>query len=203
MDVMSIYLHKHWRHPMRNVFYIYFVFSSYTFFKQQLIFEEFTQANDSIEKNYGGTGLGLTISKKIVEILGGELSMNSVLGKGSVFEIQLPLLFDTSVLKEIPSVTIPNTGLTAIVIDDDVNLLNLISEVLKQNNYKVLPFQSASKALEIIKNTHFDIVITDIQMPETDGFLFLEELQNLIILLWRHLTPAISMLLKALPFIKL
>jgi len=146
--------------------------------KQQLIFEEFTQANDSIEKRYGGTGLGLTISKKIVEILGGKLSMNSVLGKGSVFEIQLPLLFDTSISEEIPIVTVSTRGLTAIVIDDDVNLLNLTSEVLKQNNYNVLRFNSASEALEVIKNTHFDFVITDIQMPEMDGFLFLKKLQN-------------------------
>ena len=64
--------------------------------KQQLIFEEFTQADENIEKKYGGTGLGLTISKKMVEILGGKLSLKSVHGKGSIFEIQLPLLFDFS-----------------------------------------------------------------------------------------------------------
>ncbi len=146
--------------------------------KQQLIFEEFTQANDSIEKSYGGTGLGLTISKKIVEILGGNLNMTSVLGKGSIFEIQLPLLFDNSKLQEHSTIKFSNLELTAIIIDDDVNLLNLTSEVLKQNNYKVLAFNNAEEALEAIQKTPFDFVITDIQMPQIDGFLFLEKLKT-------------------------
>jgi signal transduction histidine kinase/CheY-like chemotaxis protein len=146
--------------------------------KQQLIFEEFTQADESIEKSYGGSGLGLTISKKIVEILGGKLSLSSILRKGSVFEIQFPLLFDVSTLQEIPIVKNTNARLTAIIIDDDSNLLNLTSEVLKQNNYKVLPFNNALEALEAIKNTHFDFVITDIQMSGIDGFMFLEKLQS-------------------------
>ena len=69
--------------------------------KQQLIFEEFTQANENIEKKYGGTGLGLTISKSMVGILGGKLSLKSALGKGSVFEIELPLQFDSSLPQKI------------------------------------------------------------------------------------------------------
>lgn len=145
--------------------------------KQQLIFEEFTQADQSIEKRYGGTGLGLTISKKIVEILGGKLSLKSVYGKGSVFQIQLPLLFDSSSQK--PNVIgYSGNKLTAVVVDDDINLLNLTTEVLQQNNFKVLFFNNASAALEALESNPFDFIITDIQMPEMDGFLFLKKLKE-------------------------
>jgi signal transduction histidine kinase/DNA-binding response OmpR family regulator len=145
--------------------------------KQQLIFEEFTQANENIEKKYGGTGLGLTISKKMVEILGGKLSLKSVYGKGSVFEIQLPLLFDSSSQKtELNGYS--STKLTAVVVDDDINLLNLTTEILHQNNFKVLSFNSASEALVALESNSFDFIITDIQMPEIDGFQFLKKLKE-------------------------
>ncbi|RZK09653.1 MAG: response regulator, partial [Flavobacterium sp.] len=142
--------------------------------KQQLIFEEFTQANQSIEKKYGGTGLGLTISKKMVEILGGKLSLQSEFGKGSIFEITLPLEFEDAAFKKEKITTIPKpNNLSAIVIDDDVNLLNLTVEVLKQHHYNVNAFTDAREALKMIKANTFDFIITDIQMPGMDGFTFL------------------------------
>ncbi len=142
--------------------------------KQQLIFEEFTQADDNIEKKYGGTGLGLTISKKIIEILEGKLILKSEIGIGSLFEIQLPLKFDKSIQKQIS-----NKSLSVIVIDDDKSLLNLTSEVLKLNNFEVHSFSDANAALIEIKNLKYDFVISDIQMPEIDGFEFIEKLKNL------------------------
>ncbi|TDE31765.1 sensor histidine kinase [Flavobacterium ranwuense] len=144
---------------------------------QQLIFEEFTQADENIEKKYGGTGLGLTISKKMTAILGGELSLKSELDKGSVFQIQIPLQFDDSIQKELnnnPS----EEEFTAIIIDDDEGLLKLTTEVLKQHHFNVIPFNNAHEALHWIKNNSFDFIITDIQMPVMDGFSFLKELQN-------------------------
>ncbi|MEO7976915.1 hybrid sensor histidine kinase/response regulator [Flavobacterium sp.] len=148
---------------------------------QKLVFEEFAQANENIEKKYGGTGLGLSICQKIIFILAGKLNLESTFGKGSKFEITLPLLFDTSMPAE-KSVKPLNTilnNLTFIVIDDDTNLLNLTSGVLKQGNHHVLSFNNAIDALEAIENTAFDFIITDIQMPEMDGFLFVKKLKNL------------------------
>ncbi|MFD1601247.1 ATP-binding protein [Flavobacterium artemisiae] len=150
---------------------------------QKLVFEEFAQANEGIEKKYGGTGLGLSICQKIISILGGKLSLESTFGKGSTFEIQLPLLFDNSTPADITIDTqkplYKNTKKqTFIVVDDDINLLNLTSGVLKQENHQVLAFSNAVKALETIQNTAFDFVITDIQMPEIDGFMFLEQLKK-------------------------
>lgn len=155
---------------------------------QNLIFEEFAQANENIEKKYGGTGLGLAISKKIATLLGGDLNLKSVFGKGSTFEIQLPLVFDTNSKSELESaleeptteeyITPLTSSKTAIVIDDDNNLLGLTSEVLKQNNYTVLAFNNANEALKTIQNTPFDFIITDIQMPKIDGFQFIEKLKE-------------------------
>mgnify|MGYP003611453152 CR=1 FL=1 len=110
--------------------------------------------------------------------MGGKLKLESEFGKGSTFIIELPLLFDTSLntVAEIKKPVFLNTGkYTFIVIDDDINLLNLTSSVLKQENHKVLSFDNAVKALEAIEITNFDFIITDIQMPIMDGFLFLKK----------------------------
>nr|WP_294783697.1 hybrid sensor histidine kinase/response regulator [uncultured Flavobacterium sp.] len=150
---------------------------------QKLVFEEFAQANENIEKEYGGTGLGLSICQKIISILGGTLSLESIFGKGSTFKVQLPLLFDDSQynpVEEVKSKAIKNTKKqTFIVVDDDINLLNLTSGVLKQEQHQVYSFSNPIKALETIQTTSFDFVITDIQMPQIDGFMFLEKLKEL------------------------
>jgi signal transduction histidine kinase/DNA-binding response OmpR family regulator len=145
---------------------------------QQLIFEEFTQADEKIEKKYGGTGLGLTISRKMVAILGGELSLKSKLGIGSIFEIQIPLIFDPQLSRSETPIEISKKQYTAIIIDDDQSLLQLTTEVLRQQQYLVFPFDEAQDALSWIRNNAFDFIITDIQMPVMDGFSFLKELQN-------------------------
>lgn len=150
---------------------------------QKLVFEEFTQANENIEKKYGGTGLGLSICQKILSILGGTIQLESTYGKGSKFEIALPLLFDIGSKTETEEIKknfnpLPE-NLTFIVIDDDTNLLNLTTGVLKQEKHSVFSFNHAKDALKAIDNIPFDFVITDIQMPEMDGFAFIEKLKEL------------------------
>ena len=149
---------------------------------QELVFEEFTQANKNIEKQYGGTGLGLSISKKIIALLGGELRLKYSSSKGSIFEIELPLVFleeykNTTVNTVLPANII--TDKTIIVVDDDTDLLKLMTEVLKQNQFKVLSFTDAEEALNIIKDTSFDLLITDIQMPVMDGFALTKSVKKL------------------------
>lgn len=145
---------------------------------QELIFEEFTQANEQIEKKYGGTGLGLTISKKMAQILGGNLSLTSELGSGSSFKIEIPLLYDENKQQKEAIKKEQNTEYTVVVIDDDENLLALTTEVLKQNSFIAIPFTLATEALEWIKKNQFDCIITDIQMPVMDGLTFLEKIQK-------------------------
>lgn len=148
---------------------------------QKLVFEEFTQANEGIEKKYGGAGLGLFICQKIINILGGKLDLKSTFGKGSTFAIILPLQFDISVnpIEKATNISTKNNKkLTFIVVDDDINLLNLTSSILKQEKHNVLSFECGIKALEAIKLTPFDFILTDIQMPKMDGFSFIQQLKE-------------------------
>ena len=142
---------------------------------QDLVFEEFAQANENIEKKYGGTGLGLAISKKIISLLGGTLSLKESNEKGSTFLVELPLCYDDTILS-VPtnqfSKIKPMGSKTIVVVDDDTDLLKLTTEVLRQHNYTVLPFDNAHIALKEMAVTAFDLVITDIQMPAMDGFTF-------------------------------
>jgi signal transduction histidine kinase/CheY-like chemotaxis protein len=148
--------------------------------KQELVFEEFTQADQSIEKKYGGTGLGLTISKKIIEFLHGKLYLESDINKGSVFHIEIPLKYEEPKIVNTPPIksNFDIKEITAVVVDDDPNLLGLTTEILRQNQIKVLAYSNPLKALSAIENNAFDIVLTDIQMPEIDGFEFLEKLKK-------------------------
>ena len=142
---------------------------------QDLVFEEFAQANENIEKKYGGTGLGLAISKKIISLLGGTLSLKESNEKGSAFLVELPLNYDDTILSVSTnqfSKIKPMGSKTIVVVDDDTDLLKLTTEVLRQHNYTVLPFDNAHIALKEMAVTAFDLVITDIQMPAMDGFTF-------------------------------
>lgn len=145
--------------------------------KQELIFEEFTQANESIEKRYGGTGLGLTISRKMAEILGGTLTLKSNLNNGSTFILEIPVEFEVSKVDFTSNEISDNaSNYIILLIDDDANLLQLTNEILKQNKYKTHSFTDATEALEFAKNNPFDLILTDIQMPTMDGFEFVKQI---------------------------
>ena len=118
---------------------------------QQLVFDEFTQADEKIEKKYGGSGLGLTISKKMTAILGGELSLKSQLGRGSTFQIEIPLSFDETLSQPEKLIETVKKEYTAVIIDDDESLLQLTTEVLRQNKFVIFPFSKAADALTWIK----------------------------------------------------
>lgn len=147
---------------------------------QDLVFEEFAQANENIEKTYGGTGLGLAISKKIISLLGGQLYLKNSSKNGSCFEISLPILFDEQKEIQEKSTAIyepKQQNKTIIVVDDDPDLLRLTTEVLKQY-YQVISFSNAKQALQNLALENYDLLITDIQMPIKDGFELIEELQK-------------------------
>ncbi|WP_418264272.1 hybrid sensor histidine kinase/response regulator [Flavobacterium faecale] len=144
---------------------------------QEIIFDEFTQANERIEKQFGGTGLGLAISKKISHLLGGDLYLKNSSDKGSCFEIRLPLLF-TPQDNEDSDVFVPTKqNKTIVIVDDDADLLRLTSEILSEY-YNVIAFSDAQKLLEYITTESFDMLITDIQMPIMDGFELVNTLIN-------------------------
>ena len=151
--------------------------------KQQLIFNEFTQAETEIAHKFGGSGLGLAISKKLTELLGGSLMVESVLGEGSNFILTLPLKNSDRILtKTIPKENISFEGLNAVIIDDDQSMRALLQEIFEQMDIASEAFESyehfriGSDFVPIAIG--IDFVLTDIQMPKTDGFTVLEKLKN-------------------------
>ncbi len=145
--------------------------------KQEVIFNEFTQADTDIAHKFGGSGLGLAISKKLTHLLGGTLEVESILGKGSSFVLILPLKNSERVLaKIVEEKTNSFKGLNAVIIDDDQAMRSLLKEVFEQMNIASVAYESyeSFKTFEF----DFDFILTDIQMPKTDGFLVLENLKK-------------------------
>ncbi len=141
--------------------------------KLNLIFNEFTQANKSIEKKYGGTGLGLTICKKLSEILYGNLTVTSEVNKGSAFTLTLPTKM-TETKKETSVFSAEKFSIA--VVDDDSSLLQLTTEFLKLYHFNVSPFEDPDELITTLKNEPFDAVITDIQMHKMSGFELINQI---------------------------
>ena len=152
--------------------------------QQQHIFDEFTQANDEISKRYGGSGLGLHISQKLAHLLRGKIYLESYENKGSTFTLRFlaeKVVERTKTTQIITNDKNPDL-ITIIVIDDDLSILSLIKELLKQKNINAITFNNGKEAFEQMENFDFDLVITDIQLPEMNGFhfvtLFNEQYKN-------------------------
>lgn len=152
--------------------------------RQRAIFEPFTQEDDSTERKYGGTGLGLTISNQLIQLMGGEITMTSELGEGSAFTISLP----AEACSEEKTRGISAEGLPAddgdageaddkprilIAEDHDINQM-LLGEMLEKLGYAHDVASDGAKALARVRqaaaeNRQYDAVLMDIQMPEIDG----------------------------------
>ena len=146
--------------------------------KQQLIFEEFVQAEAKTEKEFGGYGLGLTISKKLSELLKGSLTLESQLGKGSTFTLRLPLEKSSEEVLSAPEKKIyAKNDFRILLIDDDTALLAMLGELMNSMGIKTYTFSSF---LSVKKNAplNYDVVLTDIQMPEITGFELMKELRS-------------------------
>jgi signal transduction histidine kinase/DNA-binding response OmpR family regulator len=146
--------------------------------KQQSIFESFTQAANDTTRKYGGTGLGLTIVKSIVDLQGGSISVHSKLGEGTSFSVKLPFEksnFELNQDKKRPS--LPKDQYSAIlknlrvllVEDNELNQI-LSKTILSKEGCLVDIAENGAIAIEKIKSKPYDIVLMDLQMPEMDGY---------------------------------
>ncbi|RIV52774.1 response regulator [Flagellimonas taeanensis] len=147
--------------------------------QQELIFQEFAQASDSTEKKYGGYGLGLTISKKLTELLNGTIYLESHENEGSTFTVRIPVAFGEMPIAEDPPQEKKLDGpLTLCAIDDDANMLKLLEDICQVN---AIPIKTYTNFEEIEKqgNISCDVVLTDIQMPGIDGFAVLKRLRDM------------------------
>ncbi|MEL6305271.1 MAG: hybrid sensor histidine kinase/response regulator, partial [Bacteroidota bacterium] len=146
--------------------------------KLDTIFKEFTQARNNSEKKYGGYGLGLTISKKLCELLGGYLEVESIEGKGSTFTISLPLQFGKKGNK-LPknSTKSQNKTCSLLVLDDDATLLQLLKALCENQGWDIHTY-TAFKNVPKDSSIQYDLVVSDIQMGDFDGFQVPKLLQN-------------------------
>lgn len=155
--------------------------------EQERIFAEFTRLA-GVEKEEG-FGLGLSITRKLIELMGGKLSLNSQLGKRSDFTIVLPLEI-SDIRPTLPTVNKEEEVLNeeidrwkgkkicCLLIDDDPFQLALTEEFLKRNRVEVMTCTQPASVLSILRNASFDAVITDIQMPGMDGYQLLHLLRS-------------------------
>ena len=149
---------------------------------QKKLFQSFNQADASTTRKYGGTGLGLAISRKLVELMGGTITVTSVLGKGTTFQFRLPLLKQISPLipvlastvldesDEFAAVETPGTEIPVLLAEDGkVNQLVAV-QVLRKLGYETHIVPNGKEAFELRKSGSYEIILMDCHMPEMDGY---------------------------------
>lgn len=147
--------------------------------KLQSIFEKFTQADSSINRKYGGTGLGLTITRVLVAMHGGDISVDSEVGRGSKFTVMLPYESAPAVktgpheVLGLPQSVGPvhgdvNPG-SILVVEDNLVNQKMVSSILMKRGYQVQITSNGQEALQALERRSFDLVLMDVQMPVLDG----------------------------------
>jgi CheY-like chemotaxis protein len=141
--------------------------------KQKFIFDPFRQADGSTTRKYGGTGLGLTISARLVEILGGHLHVESEEGCGSTFHFTCPFSLSDPAEREDQAPpacgSAETAALSILVAEDNVANQMLIKALLKTRGHRVTIANNGREVLSLLDGFPFDLILMDIQMPEMDG----------------------------------
>jgi len=145
--------------------------------QREIIFERFRQGNDLITKPYEGIGLGLSISKAFVELLGGNIWIESQLGKGSTFYFTIPYNVDEEVKPSIKkgSANIETEhqvkNLKILIAEDDESSVSFLSTALKKDFGRILIARTGIEVVESCRaNPDLDLILMDIRMPELDGY---------------------------------
>jgi CheY-like chemotaxis protein/two-component sensor histidine kinase len=138
--------------------------------EQERVFDAFTQANSSINRMHGGTGLGLQIVKSLVEAMGGTVYLKSAVGQGSEFYFELPFEIADSVIGAKEQESTPSfPNLTVLVAEDnDINQV-VAKSLLEDTGLRVALANNGNEAVEIALKQHFDLILMDLHMPEMNG----------------------------------
>ncbi len=158
--------------------------------KQQKIFRAFEQEDTSTTRKYGGTGLGLTIAARLVELMGGAISVTSAPGKGSTFAFTARFQVQPEGasrsahvlpgVDSVPSEVVAAAGrpLRVLVAEDNDFNSQLIEQLLVRRGHHVSLAQNGREALAILRDSSFDLLLLDIHMPELDGFEVTQEIRR-------------------------
>ncbi|GAL86435.1 signal transduction histidine kinase [Sporocytophaga myxococcoides] len=143
--------------------------------KLSLIFESFTQANLDISRKYGGTGLGLTITKKLIELQGGNIGVESKINEGSKFIFNLKFIRSQKTKIRVPPESSINKfqgldNLRLLVVEDNKMNQLVVLKFLEKQNIQADIAEDGPQALELLKNKEYDLILMDIQMPGMDGY---------------------------------
>ncbi len=167
--------------------------------KQAQVFEAFNQVDGSISRRYGGTGLGLTISRELANLLGGRITVESRVDHGSIFTLLLPTHIDeqhapkptapraggaaerggtlTGTHKGFPAASYP--GCRVLLVDDDIRNLLALTPVLESWNITVVAAGDGREALDTLHDDQaFDLIFMDLMMPELDGFETIKRIKS-------------------------
>ncbi len=147
--------------------------------QQALLFQPFQQADGSITRRYGGTGLGLVITKRLVSMMDGDITLSSAPGQGSVFTIVLRLGVSNIQLQEADEGEVRHQttldlkpslgGLRILVVDDNILNLTVASTLLANEGVMVCTAESGVEALQLVSSQQFDLVLMDLEMPGMSG----------------------------------
>lgn len=143
--------------------------------QQQKLFQPFSQVDSSTAREYGGSGLGLVISQKLVRRMGGELEVVSQPGQGSCFFFTLTLPLQLSAVEDdsvdrVPDVAVPLDGFRVLLVDDEEMNRFFGSKLIGSLGVKVEVADSGMAALDLLEGQTFDLVFMDVSMPEMDGY---------------------------------
>ena len=162
----------------------------------QQIFEPFAQADASMSRRFGGTGLGTTIARQLVELMGGHISVESIPSQGSSFQVLLPLTAasaDAKALSALSSNRIELPPLRILVADDVADNVQLMELLLHNEGHRVRSVNNGLRAFELVAEEPFDLILMDMQMPEVDGLEATRIIRRYEANLGRRPTPIIAL----------
>jgi len=160
----------------------------------QAIFDPFTQADASMTRRFGGTGLGTTISKQLVELMGGRIWAESELGKGTTFHVRLPLVlarFAQQAPRVRSAAVLP--PLRVLAADDVPQNLELLQLLLARRGHSLTAVSDGAAVLELARQGDYDLVLMDFQMPVLDGLSATRALREHEAAANKRRTPVIAM----------